>query len=86
MHTEQQRQQILQKAYEIWEAEGRPDGHDMEHWFKAELLIAKETGKSKTPAKKAPAKKASTAKKASPAKKPAAKKPAVKKTTAKTKS
>ena len=26
-------------AYEIWEAEGRPDGRDREHWFLAKELV-----------------------------------------------
>ena len=68
--TQTNREKVLKKAYEIWEAEGRPHGRDMEHWLKAELMIGG------TPAKKAPAKKA-------PAKKPAAKKPAAKKPAAK---
>ena len=25
-------------AYDIWEREGRPNGHDLEHWFKAEAI------------------------------------------------
>jgi hypothetical protein len=31
--------QILKRAYEIWESEGRPHGRDKDHWFlaKAEL-------------------------------------------------
>ncbi|OEJ65572.1 DUF2934 domain-containing protein [Magnetovibrio blakemorei] len=83
------RDKILQKAFEIWEAEGKPHGQDMEHWLKAELLIAQEEAKPKTAAKKAPAKKApakkvtvsvpATAK--APAKKAPAKKAAAKKTT-----
>ncbi len=24
------------RAYEIWQATGRPHGHDQEHWFQAE--------------------------------------------------
>jgi Protein of unknown function (DUF2934) len=27
-------------AYEIWEAEGRPEGRDQEHWFLAKELVA----------------------------------------------
>ena len=27
-------------AYEIWEAEGRPDGRDQEHWFLAKKRVA----------------------------------------------
>ena len=31
---------ILQRAYEIWESEGRPHGRDKAHWFMAEAQIA----------------------------------------------
>ena len=27
---------IKQRAYEIWEEKGRPDGHDKAHWAQAE--------------------------------------------------
>jgi hypothetical protein len=30
---------IRQRAYEIWEQEGRPDGHDCEHWLQAQAEI-----------------------------------------------
>ncbi|HHK73560.1 MAG TPA: DUF2934 domain-containing protein [Rhizobiales bacterium] len=36
---------ISEAAYLIWEAEGRPHGRDMEHWLKAEKLIAGDAGK-----------------------------------------
>jgi len=26
-------------AYYIWEQQGRPDGHDAEHWFEAEKQL-----------------------------------------------
>lgn len=29
-------QWVQQRAYAIWEAEGRPDGRDREHWEQAE--------------------------------------------------
>lgn len=71
------RDKILKKAFEIWEAEGQPHGQDMEHWLKAELLIAQEeAAPKKAPAKKAPAKKATAAK--TPAKTLAQKAPAKK--------
>ena len=25
-------------AYDIWENEGRPNGHDLEHWFRAQAI------------------------------------------------
>jgi len=31
---------ILQRAYQIWESEGRPHGRDKAHWFLAEAEIA----------------------------------------------
>lgn len=63
MASADEREMILNKAYELWEAEGRPTGREMEHWFQAEILIAQELSKSKRAAKetgkskaKAPAK------------------------------
>jgi hypothetical protein len=32
--------QILQRAYEIWESEGRPHGRDKAHWFMAKAEVA----------------------------------------------
>jgi hypothetical protein len=34
------REQIEQRAREIWEEEGRPDGRSAEHWLRAEAEIA----------------------------------------------
>jgi hypothetical protein len=34
-------QLIALKAYELWEQEGRKDGHALEYWLKAEALITK---------------------------------------------
>jgi hypothetical protein len=31
---------IRQRAFEIWEAEGCPDGRDVEHWKRAEAEVA----------------------------------------------
>lgn len=34
-------QQVRQKAYHLWEDDGRPDGRETEYWFKAlELMLA----------------------------------------------
>jgi hypothetical protein len=34
------RQQFVRKiAYAIWENEGRPDGEDLDHWFRAEAVV-----------------------------------------------
>lgn len=32
--------QILRRAYEIWESEGRPHGRDKAHWFLAEAELS----------------------------------------------
>jgi Protein of unknown function (DUF2934) len=37
---------ILQRAYEIWESEGRPHGRDKTHWFMAEAELITNTGSS----------------------------------------
>lgn len=36
----QQNQLVQDRAYEIWEAEGRPEGREQEHWLRAEAEIA----------------------------------------------
>ena len=38
-------EEISARAYEIWEAEGRPEGRDKEHWFRASELVAEAAGK-----------------------------------------
>jgi len=65
MTAAKDRERTLNKAYELWEAEGRPTGRDMEHWFQAEILISHELSKSKV---KAPAKGSAKAKGGSTAK------------------
>jgi hypothetical protein len=37
---------IRQRAYEIWEQEGRPHGEDMKHWLQAFEEIAASAGTS----------------------------------------
>lgn len=32
-------EQVRARAYEIWEEEGRPEGHDEEHWYRAQAEI-----------------------------------------------
>ena len=39
MTPEQRNARIEQLAREIWEAEGRPDGHELRHWAMAERLV-----------------------------------------------
>jgi Protein of unknown function (DUF2934) len=29
-------ERIAERAYQIWQASGRPDGRDADHWFQAE--------------------------------------------------
>jgi len=38
-------EKIRQRAYEIWEREGRPHGHEAEHWEKATREIETNEGK-----------------------------------------
>ena len=33
---------IARRAYELWEAEGRPHGHDTDHWARAERELAEQ--------------------------------------------
>jgi Protein of unknown function (DUF2934) len=37
-------EEISARAYEIWESEGRPEGRDEEHWFRARELVAGSAG------------------------------------------
>ncbi|HWD19589.1 MAG TPA: DUF2934 domain-containing protein [Verrucomicrobiae bacterium] len=34
--------QIAAKAYQLWEADGRPDGRDVEYWLKAQERLSKD--------------------------------------------
>lgn len=72
---------IARRAYEIWEEEGRPHGHDRAHWDRAERELAPAAAATEVPAaEEAPLKKPARARKAAaapaeegeaPAKKPA---------------
>jgi hypothetical protein len=42
--SEQHRHRVEQRAYELWEREGRPEGRHDHHWAEAERQIAAETG------------------------------------------
>ena len=33
-------ERIAARAYELWEARGRPEGNDLEDWFKAERELS----------------------------------------------
>ena len=37
-------EQIAQRAYKIWEREGKIDGRDQEHWFQAIAEVTSEVG------------------------------------------
>ena len=39
--------QIAQRAYEIYERDGRRDGRDMDHWLQAERELREERGRSR---------------------------------------
>jgi hypothetical protein len=36
------REHIASKAYELWESRGRRDGHALEDWLDAEMLVKDE--------------------------------------------
>jgi hypothetical protein len=40
--------EISQRAREIWEREGRPEGRDKEHWLQAESELREEALKNQT--------------------------------------
>jgi hypothetical protein len=43
MNSESDRfERIRGRAYELWERDGRPDGHEWDHWLDAERDIAAE--------------------------------------------
>jgi hypothetical protein len=48
-------EQIARRAYEIWEAEGRPDGRATDHWIKAEAILRDGAPVESAPREAAPA-------------------------------
>lgn len=44
MASEHERR-IQQRAYELWQAEGQPDGREAHHWSQAEAEFAEAQGK-----------------------------------------
>ncbi len=42
-------EEIANRAFQIWKREGEPEGHEQEHWFKAEAELRKERSKGKRP-------------------------------------
>ncbi|WP_082461139.1 MULTISPECIES: DUF2934 domain-containing protein [unclassified Devosia] len=48
-------EQIERKAYDLWNADGRPEGQDQAYWFKAVAALASEAAATiKPPRKRAP--------------------------------
>jgi len=39
---DEREEQIRQRAHELWELEGRPEGREMDFWLQAEREIASE--------------------------------------------
>ena len=54
--TDDRQDRIRQRAHEIWEQAGRPEGAHQEHWEQATAEIDGATAKPKETAKKAAAK------------------------------
>jgi hypothetical protein len=46
------KQDVQLRSYQIWEREGRPQGRDQEHWFRAERELAAEKAPAKSRAAK----------------------------------
>ena len=44
--------QIKRRAYELWEADGRPEGKDQNYWFKAVADLASNAAKTIKPTRK----------------------------------
>jgi hypothetical protein len=60
MQVASQEAAIRERAYAIWEAEGRPDGRDWEHWYRAAHEVlgaeARKTGRANATPKAKPRK------------------------------
>lgn len=72
--TDDRHERIRQRAHEIWEQAGRPEGSHMEHWDQATAEVDGEKPKAKKAAAKADKPKAAKAEKPAKAKAPAKKK------------
>lgn len=59
-----ERSAVAERAYEIWEREGRPAGREMDHWLQAERELATEGGAARpaSPAGRKPARSSSAPK------------------------
>ncbi|ESX12976.1 DUF2934 domain-containing protein [Mesorhizobium sp. LSJC264A00] len=71
--TDDKQDRIRQRAHEIWEKAGRPEGAHQEHWEQATAEVDGAVAKPKKAAKKADAKPAKAAAKPRAAKPAAAK-------------
>ncbi|ESW64849.1 hypothetical protein X769_24690 [Mesorhizobium sp. LSJC268A00] len=71
--TDDKQDRIRQRAHEIWEKAGRPEGAHQEHWEQATAEVDGAVAKPKKAAKKADAKPAKAAAKPKAAKPAAAK-------------
>jgi hypothetical protein len=88
--TDEKPGKIEQRAYEIWDREGRPHGKALEHWHQAVAEIAREeeqaaTARAEKAGKKEPKPKKAASKAPAAAKTSGAKPAAKTKTAAKTK-
>lgn len=45
-------EQIRRRAYELWEADGNPQGQDQQYWFKAMAEVASAGAATIKPARK----------------------------------
>jgi hypothetical protein len=48
MMAEERERLIRERAYTIWQGEGRPEGRAMQHWVRAEAEIDQESNMSIT--------------------------------------
>lgn len=69
--TDEREQKIRAKAYELWEAAGRPEGREREHWAEAERLVDAEA----SPGAATPVKPGKPRRKSSPSVEQAAQEP-----------
>jgi len=44
---EELQEQVSRRAYELYEARGREDGHDVDDWLRAESDVARQQSKSR---------------------------------------
>jgi hypothetical protein len=47
-------EEIRAAAHSLWEQEGRPEGRDIEHWLRAEVLLRQKRGPIKVETMKQP--------------------------------